>query len=184
MSWLTTFYLIGSIFTFWRSAVPLRRSTTTGTCVFLYFGNCIFWLVCFEQQAASVYIYTGPYKRKAFVGDGCPEISPLCLGLVPICFFFNAYGHTSGLMGCLGGSLQKGPLGLLESLLIVLCHSVFKNSLVQRLFTVSAICSDCFPEISQALWKTSILSEKMFVSTWARGGCENKHHLLMLEMWT
>lgn len=85
---------------------------------------------------------------------------PPCLGLVPICFFFNAYCHTSGLMGYMGSSLQKGPLGLLESLLIVLCHSVFKNSLVQCLFTVNAICSGCFPEISQALWKTSILSEK------------------------
>lgn len=151
----------------------------------------VFKLVCFQPQPLS-YIYTGPYKCKAFVGDGCPEISPLCLGLVPICFFFNVYGHTSGLMGCMGGSLQKGPLGLLESLLIVLCHSVFKNSLVQRLFTVSAICSGCFPEISQAPWKTSILSgegrekniNKMFVSTWVRQGCENKHHLIMMEMWT
>lgn len=73
-----------------------------------------------------------------------PPTPPPVLGLVPICFFFNAYGHTSGPMGCMGGSLQKAPPGLLESLLIVLCHSVFKNSLVQRLFTVSAICKWLF----------------------------------------
>lgn len=124
---------------------------------------------------------------RPLLGTDVLKLPPLFLGLVPICFFFNAYGHTSGLMGCMGGSLQKAPLGLLESLLIVLCHSVFKNSLVQRLFTVSAICKWLFfGNFAGALKDKHSFQkkkQKTCVSTMAKGGCENKH-LVMLEMWT
>lgn len=86
---------------------------------------------------------------------------------------------------------RKPPPGLLESLLIVLCHSVFKNSLVQRLFTVSAICKWLFAgNFSGALkdkhsfYRKKSVCVNVFVNTGLRGGFENKHHLVMFEIRT